>query len=661
MHIRINSTGDKFQRSLRNIKLIFLLVTALINSRCYFEDIQQPAEVQPRDTITISLTVQEESAETNNAHKGLLGVLVPEDWSYISGDYSSSVGNGTLYESAAWTDSAEISYPTNQFGDHLKWICLISDTGYTYPDKPSIDITIEFKVGTMEGCFNLAYFATKATTGMLGTGWTAFSYPHPIGIPDSGLCVADSVLLRTEAAPEWTNLFNRNQGWTGADGIYSIPLDGSEQYSENSVENTLFLFSDTFIGSVNDDSIRVGSTLVNNTLGLLQENLPLDENMDFTWDEKNDGSPAAVFIPDTPQSNDGDWYWLMDGIAIDDTVYVYGMRLWKANDSWEILGVSLISFTLENGLDVMNLKQVDTPLMAESIGGKDIIIGQAIMPMTTVSGNPGADGFIYVYGPMSGLGIREMVASRFLPEDIRNFSKYGFWDGNNWVADISQCVGITGNISMEFSVTPLDNGKFITVFQLNTVGRSVAVRFGESPVGPFEYYKIIWDCPESDVWPNAFAYNAKAHPHLSKPGELLISYNVNASGWDSFIYADIYRPRFIILDFEKYENDIDIQDDNRPGKFTLNQNYPNPFNNSTTIGYIIDQSATVSLLIYDLSGRLVRELIQDFLQPGYYHQIWDGKDNRGKEIASGIYCYQLRLNTTDGKSFRESRKMVYMK
>ena len=645
----------------RNISLILLLPLVLINSRCYFEEIQQPAAAQPGDTITVSLTVQEESAETNNAHKGLLGVLVPEDWLYISGNYSSSVGSGILYESAAWTESAEISYPTYQFGDRLKWISLISNSGYTYPDKPSIDITMEFKVGILEGCFNLAYFATKATTGMLGTGWTAFSYPHPIGIPDSGLCVADSVLLRTETAPEWTNLFNRNQGWTGADGIYSIPLDGSEQYSENSAENTLFLFSDTFIGSVDDDSLRVNASLVNNTLGLLKGNFPLEEKIEFTWGGKGEAKPSAVFVPNTPESESGNWYWLMDGIAIGDTVYVYGMRLRKPPDPWEILGVSLISFCVDDSLNLIDVKQVDTPLMAESVDGKDIIIGQAIMPMTTVSGNPGADGYIYVYGPISGFGTREMASSRFLPEDIRDFSKYRFWDGSNWVTDIAQCAGITRNISMEFSVTPLANGRFITVFQLNTVGRSLAVRFGESPVGPFEYYKIIWDCPESDIWSNAFAYNAKAHPHLSKPGELLISYNVNSSGWDSFTYADIYRPRFIVLNFEKYENAIDIPYDNRPAKFTLNQNYPNPFNNSTTIGYLIDQSATVNLSIYDLSGRQVRELVHDFLQPGYYNQTWDGKDNKGREIASGIYCYQLSINTTDGKSFRESHKMVYMK
>ncbi len=638
------------------------MAVGLLNSQCYFKEVRQPVEAQPGDTITVHLTVQEESPETTNAHKGLLGALLPADWSYISGNYSSSVGNGILFESAVWSDSADYYYPADEYGVNMKWVCMVTDSGFIYSDKPSADITLQLKVGTMEGCFKLAYIATKATTGLLGTGWTAFSYPHAIGVPDSGLCVIeDPPDLNTTRALEWEELFNRKSGWTGADGIFSIPLDGSEQYTEGEPGNTLFLFSDTFIGSVNDDGIRVGSSLVNNTLGCLKGNQPLEEEMIFTWGEKDNGSPGAIFVPDTPHSSSGNWYWLMDGIAIGDTVYVYGMRLRKPPDPWEILGVSLISFCVDDSLNLTDVKQVDTPLMAESTDGKEIIIGEAIMPMTTVSGNHGADGYIYVYGPMSSLGVREMAATRFFPEDIRDFSKYRFWDGSDWVTDIARCAGITRNISMEFSVTPLADGRFICVFQLNTVSRSVAVRFGDSPVGPFEHYQTIWDCPEADDNANIFMYNAKAHPHLSKPGELLISYNVNASGWDAFTYADIYRPRFVVMDLEGSENNMDSPKDIQPAEFTLQQNYPNPFNNSTTVGYRIDRPASVNLAIYDLSGRLVREFVQDVAQAGYYHQIWDAKDYRGQEIASGIYCYQLRINRADGKSFRESRKMVYLK
>jgi len=646
----------------RNCLLLTTLFAGLFNFQCYFKEIKQPTGAQVGDTITVKLTIQEETAETTNAHKGLLGILLPEDWSFIAGSYSSSVGNGILEESAAWTDSANFYYPTAEYGENMNWLCLLSDTGFIYSDLPAAEISLRLRVGESEGCFNLAYLATKATKGLLGTGWTAFSYPHPIGVPDSGVCVFDDTLdWSTERSLEWEELFDRRDGWTGADGIYSIPLNGSECYTGSDSAKTLFLFSDTFIGSVSDDGLRIGAKMVHNTLGLLRGDLPLAENLEFTWGETDDGAPAAVFIPDMLQSNSDAWFWLMDGIAINDTIYVYGMRLRSANDSWEVLGVSLISFTLENGLNVENIKQADTPLLAKSADGKQIIIGQAIMPMTAASGNPGADGYIYVYGPMSGLGTREMVASRFLPEDIRNFSQYSYWDGNNWVADITQVKEITGNISMEFSVSPLENGKFITVFQLNTVSHNVAVSIGDSPVGPFGYYKVIWNCPEADENSNIFMYNAKAHPHLSGPGELLISYNVNAYNWDAFTYADIYRPRFIVLDLKEFENDIDLQENNEPAVFALSQNYPNPFNGLTTIAYKINLPVTVQLSVYDLSGRLVRELFEGFAQPGYYHQTWDGKDKNGREIASGIYCCQLSLNVTGGESLRESRKMVYMK
>ena len=75
------------------------------------------------------------------------------------------------------------------------------------------------------------------------------------------------------------------------------------------------------------------------------------------------------------------------------------------------------------------------------------------------------------------------------------------------------------------------------------------MRIGESPVGPLGPMQRIYRAPEVDFDPDIFVYNAKAHPHLSRPGELLISYNVNTFDFfgDFFQYSDIYRPRFIRL------------------------------------------------------------------------------------------------------------------
>jgi len=74
----------------------------------------------------------------------------------------------------------------------------------------------------------------------------------------------------------------------------------------------------------------------------------------------------------------------------------------------------------------------------------------------------------------------------------------------------------------------------------------VVAAIGYSPVGPFGPPRILWHAPEPDLDPDIYTYNAKAHPHLSQPGELIVSYNVNTFDFaDHFAHAGIYRPRFI--------------------------------------------------------------------------------------------------------------------
>jgi hypothetical protein len=84
-----------------------------------------------------------------------------------------------------------------------------------------------------------------------------------------------------------------------------------------------------------------------------------------------------------------------------------------------------------------------------------------------------------------------------------------------------------------------------------------------------------------------------------------------------------------------------------PSDFTLYQNQPNPFNSYTCIRYTVgggpNQSVRVSLRIYNVLGRLVKTLIDDCRSAGTYRIDWDGKGNRGQDVSSGIYLYQLRV------------------
>ena len=90
--------------------------------------------------------------------------------------------------------------------------------------------------------------------------------------------------------------------------------------------------------------------------------------------------------------------------------------------------------------------------------------------------------------------------------------------------------------------------------------------------------------------------------------------------------------------------------------YRLDQNYPNPFNPNTTISYQIPFASDVSLKIYDVSGRLIRTLVEKYESEGVHAVFWDGKDHSGMAVASGIYFYKLHAG-----EFVETKRMVLLR
>jgi flagellar hook assembly protein FlgD len=89
----------------------------------------------------------------------------------------------------------------------------------------------------------------------------------------------------------------------------------------------------------------------------------------------------------------------------------------------------------------------------------------------------------------------------------------------------------------------------------------------------------------------------------------------------------------------------------------LEQNHPNPFNSSTTIQYQLPQKCHVTVTIYNMMGQKIRTLVQNqFHQAGSHIVSWDGKNELGQAVGSGVYCYQLRAG-----DFVDSKKLVMMK
>ena len=78
-----------------------------------------------------------------------------------------------------------------------------------------------------------------------------------------------------------------------------------------------------------------------------------------------------------------------------------------------------------------------------------------------------------------------------------------------------------------------------------------------------------------------------------------------------------------------------------PGAFALSQNVPNPFNLTTTIHFRIAEDAYVTLRIYNILGQEVRTLMDKPVEAGHQTVLWNGRDNSGDEVGTGVYVYQL--------------------
>ena len=93
-----------------------------------------------------------------------------------------------------------------------------------------------------------------------------------------------------------------------------------------------------------------------------------------------------------------------------------------------------------------------------------------------------------------------------------------------------------------------------------------------------------------------------------------------------------------------------------PGEFALHQNFPNPFNPSTEIRFDLPAEGKVELAIYNLMGQNIRTLYTDNMTPGYHAIIWNGTNDMGSQVATGMYFYSIQTS-----EFQATKKMLFLK
>ncbi|MDI6765961.1 MAG: T9SS type A sorting domain-containing protein [Bacteroidota bacterium] len=98
-----------------------------------------------------------------------------------------------------------------------------------------------------------------------------------------------------------------------------------------------------------------------------------------------------------------------------------------------------------------------------------------------------------------------------------------------------------------------------------------------------------------------------------------------------------------------------------PTKFILNQNYPNPFNISTTIRFVVPEPGNITLKIFDLMGKEVKTLINEQKDLGEHDAVWDGRNNSGEVVATGIYFYRITVKMNDNIKYHATSKMILIK
>jgi hypothetical protein len=124
-----------------------------------------------------------------------------------------------------------------------------------------------------------------------------------------------------------------------------------------------------------------------------------------------------------------------------------------------------------------------------------------------------------------------------------------------------------------------------------------------------------------------------------------------SSGANNQMTTGFWNKKLSYTDVNDQENPLAL-----PKEFALFQNYPNPFNPQTNIEYALPKASQVNLVVYNILGQKVRTLVDNFETAGLKKVIWDGKDERGNEIPSGIYFYKLKT-----ANYSQTKKMIVLK
>ncbi len=353
--------------------------------------------------------------------------------------------------------------------------------------------------------------------------------------------------------PSWEAVFQRTDGWTGADGINTADLlDG----------RILWIFGDTWIGDIRKGRHALNSELVNNTLAVHEKPdagkwMPPDPGaVRFFWEQT--GQKIQAWIRPDSGSGSG-WYWPAgNGLMVKDVFEKFRLLFFMgqlaqspgSDEMWAFYRRGNALVIVDNpGEDVPEWRIQRVSIPAHLSRGEKIGWGAALLSVP--DSGQARDGYLYIYGiDESDLRNKKLILARSPTGRVEDTGAWQAYHGNGiWGSFASGCYPIAEHLASELSVEPVvvgDTLRFVMVHSEDGFGSHILMRTARNPEGPWSKPFIVYQVEDIQKDDSLVTYAAKSHACISRTGELLISYVINAIDLDRVIQnADLYRPRFI--------------------------------------------------------------------------------------------------------------------
>jgi hypothetical protein len=138
--------------------------------------------------------------------------------------------------------------------------------------------------------------------------------------------------------------------------------------------------------------------------------------------------------------------------------------------------------------------------------------------------------------------------------------------------------------------------------------------------------------------------------------------DIDHDGRTNLLFAQVAPYNHRLVDYESDTIVVGAKPEtNLPGQFELWQNYPNPFNPTTTVRFELPTTGDAELLIYDILGRETKIVLREALTAGNHAATWNGRNEKGGEVSSGVYFYRLTVRSSQGLLYTQTKKMLLLR